>query len=282
MAYVGIADSSMRLATSFVSPAEVMPKAKAAVLKALEIDENIAEAHATLGKLKMDYDWDWEGAAHEFSRAFELEPESSTAHLWYGSYLDSLGRFDEALAENQRGLELNPLSLHIHVSIGFTLWLMHRYSEALESINEALDMDKNFPLAHLVQGFVKESNRDFSDAVASVEKACEIEDAPILLPYLGRAYAMAGRLAEATAIVDELQAQTSRRYFSPYSVALIHSALGLVDLAFDWLEKAYVDRDEGLCWLNVDPRLEHLHSDDRFKNLARRIFPPRASSSAAS
>jgi tetratricopeptide (TPR) repeat protein len=133
-----------------------------------------------------------------------------------------------------------------------------------------------------VLGFVKESNGDFSDAVASVEKAREIDDAPILLPYLGRAYAMAGREAEAMAIVDQLQAQTSRRYFSSYSVALILSALGSVDCAFDWLEKAYEDRDEGLCWLNVDPRLDHLHSDNRFKDLARRIFSPRASCSAAS
>ena len=276
MAYVGIADSSTRLATSFVLPTEVMPKAKKAVLKALEIDENIAEAHATLGKLKMDYEWDWEGAAQEFRRAFALKPEYATAHLWYSSYLNSLGRFDEALAENQQALELNPLSLHIRVSIGFTLWLMHRCGEALESINEAVEMDTNFPLAHLVLAFVKESNRDFSDAVANLEKAREIDDAPILLPYLGRAYAMAGREAEAMAIVDKLQAQTSRRYFSAYSVALILSALGAVDLTFDWLEKAYEYRDEGLCWLNVDPRLEHLHTDDRFKDLARRIFSPRA------
>jgi tetratricopeptide (TPR) repeat protein len=272
LAYVGMADSYTRLATSYISPAEGVPRAKAALSRALQINDNLAEAHATLGKLKMDYDWDWDGAEQEFRRAFQLKPDYATAHLWYGTYLESIGRLDDALIEKKRALELDPLSSHINVSLGSTLWLMHQWDEALETSRETIEMDDNFVPAHLLSGVANELSRNFPRSVANLEKACEIDHSPIILAGLGRAYSVAGRGEKAKAIIKKLQAQSRRGYVSPYSIALIMSGLGAIDTALDWLQKAYEGHDEWLFWLRVDPRLDQLRSYDRFKDLEGRVF----------
>ena len=276
VAYAGIAAAYFRLATTYLPPQEAFPKSKAAAMKALELDDRLSEAHATLGIVKMRCDWDWDSARQELERALEISPEYATGHQWYGVYLDSIGEFEEALREKRRALKLDPLSLSINVSIGTTFWMMRQTGEALRSAYEVLEMDKNFPTAHLLLGVTSELAGTSSQSIANMERACEIDDTPIFQAYLGRAYALSGLDDKATTIIDDLIAQSARRYFSAYGIALIQDGLGATEVTFDWLEKAYRDRDEFLCWLKVDPRFEHLRSDERFKDLLRRIFSNQA------
>jgi DNA-binding winged helix-turn-helix (wHTH) protein/Tfp pilus assembly protein PilF len=273
-AYAGLAGSYFRLSTSYWPPNVAYPKARAAVLTALELDETLAEAHAAFGIIKMRCDWDWSGARREFERALELNPDYPTAHQWYGNHLDSLGKFEDALREKRRALELDPLSLSINVSIATSYWLMGKVPEALRSIYDALEMDKNFPPALLQLGFVNELTGNLSQSIANFEQALEMDDAPTIEACLGRAYAVAGLTDKARAIIDSLKAQSARRYVSTYGLALITEALGSADETFAWLEKAYDDHDEFLCWLKVDPRLNSVRNDERFLDLVNRVFSP--------
>jgi DNA-binding winged helix-turn-helix (wHTH) protein len=271
IAYVGMADSYTRLATTHAAPAEMMPKAEAAVRQALRVDEGLAEAHASLGMLKMRRHWDWEGGRCELIRAIELKPDYATAHLWLGNYFDMRGDFENALAAKKRALKLDPLSLQINVSIASTLWLMRKNDEAMFRLRETLDMDQNFLSALVMLGFVNELSYDYRSAIANLERARSIDDAPVVQAYLGRAYAVAGERSKARAIISRLQKQPSRRFAAPYAMALIECGLGARDRALDCLESAYEAKDEWLVWLNVDPRLDHLRRTDRFRNLAGKL-----------
>lgn len=273
-AYAGLADSYFRLSTSYWPPKDAYPKAMAAVLKALELDETLAEAHAVLGIIKTRCDWDWIAAQRAFERAIEINPDYPTAHQWYGNYFDSLGRFEDALREKRRALELDPLSLSINVSIGTTYWMMEKAPEALGKIYDALEMDKNFLPAVLQLGFVNELSGNISQSIENLEQALEMDDSPTIHGCLGRAYALAGLKDKAEATIASLNAQSARRYVSAYVMALITQALGWTDETFTWLEKACEDHDEFLCWLKVDPRLNSLRTDPRFFDLVNRVFPP--------
>jgi tetratricopeptide (TPR) repeat protein len=244
----------------------------AAVLKALELDETLAEAHAVLGIIKTRCDWDWIAARKAFERAIEINPDYPTAHQWYGNYLDSLGRFEDALREKRRALELDPLSLSIHVSIGTTYWMMEKAPEALGKIYDALELDKNFLPAVLQLGFVNELSGNLSQSIDNLEQALEMDDSPTIQACLGRAYALAGLRDKAEAIIDSLKAQSARRYVSAYVLALTTQALGSADDTLAWLEKAYEDHDEFLCWIKVDPRLNSLRNDSRYFDLVNRVF----------
>jgi DNA-binding winged helix-turn-helix (wHTH) protein/Tfp pilus assembly protein PilF len=271
-AYAGLADSYFRLSTSYWPPKDAYPKAMAAVLKALELDETLAEAHAVLGIIKTRCDWDWIAARKAFERAIEINPDYPTAHQWYGNYLDSLGRFEDALREKRRALELDPLSLSIHVSIGTTYWMMEKAPEALGKIYDALELDKNFLPAVLQLGFVNELSGNLSQSIDNLEQALEMDDSPTIQACLGRAYALAGLRDKAEAIIDSLKAQSARRYVSAYVLALTTQALGSADDTLAWLEKAYEDHDEFLCWIKVDPRLNSLRNDSRYFDLVNRVF----------
>jgi len=271
-AYAGLADSYFRLSTSYWPPKDAYPKAMEAVLKALELDETLAEAHAVLGIIKTRCDWDWIAARKAFERAIEINPDYPTAHQWYGNYFDSLGKFEDALREKGRALELDPLSLSINVSIGTTYWMMEKAPEALGKIYDALEMDKNFLPAVLQLGFVNELSGNLSQSIDNLEQSLEMDDSPTIQGCLGRAYALAGLKDKAEAIIDSLKAQSARRYVSAYVLALITQALGSADDTFAWLEKAYEDHDEFLCWLKVDPRLNSLRKDPRYFDLVNRVF----------
>jgi tetratricopeptide (TPR) repeat protein len=247
-----------------------------AILKALELDETLAEAHAVLGIIKTRCDWDWTAAQKAFDRSIEINPYYPTAHQWYGNYFDTLGRFDDALREKKRALELDPLSLSINVSIGTTYWMMGNAPEALGKIYDALEMDKNFVPAVVQLGFVNELRGNTSQSIDNLEQAVEMDDSPTIQGCLGRAYAVAGLRDKAEAMINSLKAQSARRYVSAYVLALITPALGRTDDTFTWLEKACEDHDEFLCWLKVDPRLNSLRSDPRFFNLVNRVFLPQS------
>jgi TolB-like protein/Tfp pilus assembly protein PilF len=273
LAYAGLADSYFRLATVHMPPKEAYTKAKSALVKALEIDDLLAEAHAALGMVKLRCDWDWEGAREELTRALEIKPDYATAHQWYGTYLDATGQLEKGLERKKHALQLEPLSCSILISIGTSLWMMRRNAEAMSMAYEALELDRNFLTGHVLLNFVHDQNGNFQQSIVSMEKAHEIDDSPLVLAYLGRAYARAGVEDKAKAVIAELRALSERRYVSGYGVALILSALGEVDQAFEWLEKAYNDHDEMLYWLKSDVMLDHLRGDARFTRLVKTVFP---------
>ena len=267
LAYAGLADSYFRLSSQYLSPCLTLPKAKAAVLRALEIDSALPEAHALLGMVLMRYDWDWQGAECEFKKAIY-----SSAHQLYGVYLQSLGRFEEALHHIRLAQELDPLSLQIMVSLGMCLWAMRRYDEALKTLQETVEMDPYYYPTHLAIAVVQGQLGNFSEALEEFKKASQLNDIPLIMGFLGYAYAASGNVDEARRVLEEIQKQRNERYVSAYAIALVYAGLAEYDLAFEWLGIACEDRDEFLTWgLGIDPRLDGLRSDERYVQLMNRI-----------
>ncbi len=279
LAYSGLADTYDLLGASDASggmpPNEAMPKAKAAALKALEIDDTLAEAHVSLAHVKYYYDCDWAAAEREYKRAIELNPNYPTAHQWYAVYLMSAGRFDEALAQNRRAQELDPLSLPINMTLGWVLLNARQYDQSVEQLRKTLEMDPNFILTHHRLGLVYEQKGKYDEAIAEFRQVLNLSAGkPLGIAALAHAYALSGKRAEAQRTLAELQEISKRRYVSPASIALIYAALGDKDQAFAWLEKADKERDANLARLTVDPRFDSLRSDPRFVDLERRIGIP--------
>ncbi|MCA1837217.1 MAG: tetratricopeptide repeat protein [Actinobacteria bacterium] len=276
LAYAGLADSYIVLGSfgiSALAPSEAFPRAKEAATRALEIDETLAEAHASLAFCLESYDWNWAAACTEFKRAIELKPDCTTAHHWYGlEYLTAVGRLDEAYAEIKRAHELEPLSLSIHTDYGFLPYLMRQYDRAIEEYRKSLELDQGFVYTHWKLGLAYEQRAMYEEAIAEFQKAialsCGSAQAVVLL---GHAYAVSGRRTEALKVLDELNELSKRRYVSSYRVAAIHLGLGEKEQAFEWLERAYEEHDAWLVWLKVDPVLDDLHEDPRFADLMRRV-----------
>jgi TolB-like protein/thioredoxin-like negative regulator of GroEL len=271
LAYVGLADYYYRVSTTYLPPRKALPKARAAAVKALEIDDQLAEAHTSLAYTMMLYDWDWAGAEREFKRAIELKPGDATAHRWYGLYLVFMGRFDESLAEMERAYALDPLSLQVNVSLAAPFYFARRYERAMEQFHKTLEMDQNFWPAHYLLGWVYQERGEFADAVGEFQKAKALDDTPMILGGLGYAYAAAGKRSAAQKVLDELKGLSKKRYVSPYFVAIVHAGRGDKDQAMEWLERAYEDRSEMLAWLKVGPELDRLRADPRFADLMRRV-----------
>jgi DNA-binding SARP family transcriptional activator/Flp pilus assembly protein TadD len=276
LAYAGLAESYVVLGSFGVgalAPAEAFPRAREAATRALEIDGTLAEARAALAFALASYDWDWAAAQREFLRAIELKPACTTAHHWHGLiYLTAMGRLDEAFAEVRRAHELEPLSLNINTDFGFLPYLMRQYDRAIDEYREALELDQNFVYTHWKLGLAYEQKAMYEEAVEEFLKAVALSGGSAhALVLLGHTYAVSGRRREALKVLDELSELAQRRYFSPYRVAAIHLGLGETDRAFEWLERAYEERDSWLVWLKVDPVLDGLRSDPRFTNLLRRV-----------
>jgi DNA-binding SARP family transcriptional activator len=275
-AYAGLAESYVVLGSFGVgalAPAEAFPRAKEAATRALEIDGTLAEARAALAYALASYDWDWDAAQREFLRAIELKPACTTAHHWYGLiYLTAMGRLEEAFAEVRRAHELEPLSLNINTDFGLLPYLMRQYDRAIDEYREALELDQNFVYTHWKLGLAYEQKAMYEEAVEEFQRAIALSGGSAqALVLLGHTYAASGRRREALKVLDELGELTKRRYFSPYRVAAIHLGLGEQERAFEWLERAYEERDSWLVWLKVDPVLDGLRSDPRFKDLVRRV-----------
>jgi len=272
LAYTGLADSYYRLSNQHLSPRLTLPKAKAAAMRALEIDPTLPEAHASIAILKMRYDWDWQGAECEFEKAISLNPSYATAHQGYVSCLQSQRRFEEALHHIRLAQELDPLSLQIMVGWGILLWAMRRYDEALKKLQEAMDMDPYHYPAHLAVAIIHGQLGNFSEAFEEFKKASQLNDSPVIMGFLGYVYATSGKRDEAQRILEEMQKQQRERYVSAYAVALVYAGLAEYDLAFEWLGMACENRDEFLTWgLGIDPRLDALRSDQRYVQLMNRI-----------
>jgi TolB-like protein/Flp pilus assembly protein TadD len=276
LAYSGLADAYDLLGASDASggmpPHEAMPKAKAAALKALEIDDTLAEPHVSLAHVQYYYERDWPTAEREYRRAIELNPNYPTAHQWYAVYLMSAGRFNEAVAENRRAQELDPLSLPINMTLGWVLLNARQYDQSAEQLRKTLEMDPNFLLAHHRLGVVYQQQGKYDEAIAEFKQVLNLSPGkPLGIATLACAYALSGKRAEAQKGLAELRELSKQRYVSSFSIALIYAALGDKDQAFAWLGNADKERDANLARINVDPRLDTLRSDPRFVDLERRV-----------
>jgi serine/threonine protein kinase/tetratricopeptide (TPR) repeat protein len=273
LAYAGLADCYAVYNSYKVElPRQSGPKAKAAAAKALEIDNTLAEAHASLGMTRMSYEWDWVGAERDFQRAIELDPNYATAHHWYGICLSATGRSEQAIVSLQRAQQLDPVSLIINADIGLALHLARRYDEAIEQIRKAQELDPNFTAGRRHLGMAYEQKGMYAEAVAELQKAVNVSPgSPFALGSLGHAYAVSGDREKARQVLADLRELSRRRYVSPFDTAVIYAGMDDEDRAVEWLEKAFDDRSLEMIFLKVDPRFDSLRADPRFVNLLRRM-----------
>jgi TolB-like protein/tRNA A-37 threonylcarbamoyl transferase component Bud32 len=268
--YVGLASYYTTLPfLSDIPPAEVLPKARAALAHALELDENLSEAHAANGYIRAYYEWDWRGAEQEFRRALELRPNDADAYFSYSRFLASRRRLDEAIAQIGRAVELDPLSPSLQANRALLDYFAGRYDAAGSRLREILKSDSTDVTVKWGLALVDEQEGRLDEAIAILEPI----SATSLLrkSSLGHAYAVAGKTARARSVLGELRAQATRRYVPSYLFAVVHAGLGERDQALRYLERAYEERSTVLAYLQIDPRLATLRDDPRFLALARRL-----------
>jgi serine/threonine protein kinase/Tfp pilus assembly protein PilF len=271
LAYAGLADCYSGPPNNGLVPRkEGYPRAKEAALKALELDETLAEAHTALAFIQTDFDWDWPGAERESQRAIELNPGYARAHMVYGYHLYRLGRFQEGIAEEKRGLELDPLSLLDNRVLGQAFLAARQYDLAIEQFRKTLELDPNFAGGHQLLGEAYLRKSMYKEGLAEIEKELAIfPNSTPALSQLGYGYALEGRRAEAQKVLDQLNERSKQRYVSPANRAIIYVALGEKDKAFEWLEKGYEERS--VVAIKVSQVYDPLRSDPRFTDLLRRM-----------
>jgi TolB-like protein/Flp pilus assembly protein TadD len=276
LAYVGLADSYLLLSPyGAASPAESIPPARAALKKALDLDDSLAEAHAS-SSLLAALTFDSSRAITEAERAVELNPNYATAHHWLALPLMALGQFDRAIAEGKHAIELDPLSLIINADLGWIYFNGRRYDDAEAQARKALEMDSRFPLGHYYLGEALQFKGRPAEAIAEYQKAFELNHDPYSLAMLGQAYARNEQKDEARKVLAQLNEEVKSRYVPPYSFAIILVALGDKEGSIDKLEQAYRGGAESYLFLiKVDPLLDDLRGDPRFEALAEKIVPAR-------
>jgi len=273
-AHVGIADSYVVLGNfGTYRPKDIYPVAKAAALKALEIDGTLGEAHASLAQVHVNYDWDWPGAERAFNRAIELRPSYATAHHWYALYLAATGRFDRALVEIRHAQELDPRSAAIAANVGAVYFTARRYGEALTAIRTAAEINPQFRNTHLYQGWVLSLMGSHAEALPALRKADELSSGSDVTigAVLGYAYAKLGDREKALSIAAALTARHRVTYASPVWIALVHLGLGDRPKAIEWLETACEDRDGWLRVIKTAEFFDELRDSPRFAGVLRTI-----------
>ena len=275
-AYSGLADAYALLGDwqyAVMPPKEAFPKAKAAAIKALELDSSLSEAHNSLAFVLDGFDWDLDAGGKEFQRAIELNPGYATAHHWYAWHLTLLGRFDEAITEMRKAESLDPLSLIINADLAELLVIAHHYDESIALSRKTIEMDPNFALAHnqLAQAYLQKHM--YSEAVAELQKAVQLSgDSPTCLANLARAYVASGKRIEAVKLLNDLKRRTSTGSSNASEIAMMYASLGDTDQAMNWLEKGFEERfNPGVL---LRPGFDPLRSDPRFQQLVHRIGLP--------
>jgi TolB-like protein/DNA-binding winged helix-turn-helix (wHTH) protein/Flp pilus assembly protein TadD len=271
--YSGLADTYALLGDwqyAVMTPKEALPKAKAAAIKALELDSALGEAHNSLAFCLDGFDWDFDSAGKEFRRAIELNPGYATAHHWYAWHLSLLGRYDEALAEMRKAENLDPLSLVINADLAELLVLAHSYDESIQQSRKTIELDPNFGLAHnhLAQAYLQKHMND--EAVAELQKAVQLSGgSPTCIANLARAYVACDKRSEAEKLLIDLKKRSNSRLSLASEIAVIYVALGDKDQAIIWLKRGYEERfNPGVL---QRPGFDALRSDPRFEDLVRRI-----------
>lgn len=270
-AYAGLADSYNLLAyTGALPPQVAYPKATAAAMKALQLDDTSADAHTSLADIRSVYEWKWSEAEVEYRRAIELNSSYAIAHQWYASYLVAMGRPEQSVSEAKEALRLEPLSLAINSNLGWSYYLARRYEDAIAGWRATLEMDSDFGLAHLDLGRAYEQKNMYAAATSEMLKAIALcGETPSALAALGYSYAAAGQPTQTIAIVNRLKAMAETRYVPAYDIAVLYAGLGSKDEALHWLQMAYTERCGELLYIKVDPRLDNLRGDPRFVTLMR-------------
>jgi len=272
LAYVGLADSYRLLSLSGeMPPGEVLPKAKAAAQKAIDLDETLADAHAVLGFITFWYDWNWIEAENEFKHAIELSPNNADAHIFYANLLSNLGRHQEALAEAQKAVELDPLNLRTAALQAQFLLHAGKAADALAELQKTFEMDPNYWLAHLYTASAYIEKEMYPEAIDEANKARSLYESPRSASFLGFALARAGKTKEAMVELNGLLALSRKEYVSPYNIAMIYAGLGNADKAIDWLEKGIEVRDPRMTFLKVEPKWNSLRGDERFVSVMRQM-----------
>jgi TolB-like protein/DNA-binding winged helix-turn-helix (wHTH) protein/Flp pilus assembly protein TadD len=267
LAYAGLADSYVQLAGYGLVPmSQSHPRAREAATRALEIDNKLGEAHASLAFILTNYYWAWAEAEKRFQRSIELNPNYAMAHNWYAQYLSFLGRPDQAIGEAKRAQEIDPLSLFNNT--GFVFYLARQYDQAITASQKTLDLDPNFAVAHMIIGMSYVEKKMYEQSISELQKAKDNPDSRALLGYV---YAVAGKKSEARRILDELEQVSNEKYVASAPIAIIHIGLGDKDQALKWLEKAYDERLWEMGMLKVNPVFDPLRSDPRFVKLLTRI-----------
>ena len=272
LAYAGLADSyDVAPFYSVMTPKEAYPRAKAAAMKALEIDEGLAEAHTSLAHALWSYDWDWVGSERENRRSLDLNPNYATGHHWYSWFLQLMGRHDEAVREAQRALELDPLSLAINTQLGVAYYYGRDYDRAADQLRKTIELDPRYPMAHIYLGQCFEQLGELQDATLEFQKGLQAGEDPWLSASLIHAYGRSGRRVEAEEALQKLLEDARTKVVSPYFLGMAYAGLGDKEKAFEWLETAYRERVNWMPYLKVDPELDNLRTDPRFADLLRRV-----------
>jgi eukaryotic-like serine/threonine-protein kinase len=281
LAYAGLADAYTAIAGGwqYLPPSDSLPKAKAAAMKALELDDTLAEAHAALAYAVYYADWDWPSAEREFKRAIELNPNSAVSHDRYAECLKTRLRFNDSMVEARRAQELDPLSPEIVSQLGFVYLFTRRYDESIAQLQKALELNPNLPAirsslarTYAMKRMYPEAIVEF-DNIADEDKAVAPENQYVAAD-LGWVYAVSGRRADALKIAKEMMDMSLRSYVDFYQVAAIYAGLGEKDEAFRLLEKAYAEHSAVMPWLAIDVYFYEMHSDARFADLLRRVGLP--------
>jgi len=272
LAYAGRADCYILLAEYTVLPSDdALPQATAATTKALQLDDTLAEAHASLGAVKVDHEWDWQGAEKEFRRAIELNPSYATAHQWYAELLSQEGRHDEAIAEIKRAKELDPLSLIVNSIAGRILLFAGQSDGAIEQLHKTLEIDPNFSIANYDLGKAYLQKGMLSRAIEEFQRSVNLFRVSERDAALGYAYARAGQYTEARKVLRTYLQESKRTYVSWYGIAFIYAGLTDKDQAFACLEKAAKQHDVRLRDLKEEPLFVSMRSDPRFTLLLNRV-----------
>jgi len=278
LAYAGLSDCYAIISAEIfgtMPAAESSPKAKAAALRALEIDPTLAEAATSLATVKFNYDWDWNGAAEGFVGAIQRNPSYPTAYQRYSLYLMAMGRAQNSFDQINKARELDPLSISINFSLGWRLYMARQYDRAIQQLRNTLEMDPSYELPHLVLGLSYAQKGDFALAIPELRKAVELSHGtPLMVSALANVSARSGNKAEAERLLADLISESKRQYVSPYYLAVVYVGLGKPEESIDCLEKAFADRSNGLVFLKVEPELDDLRSNPRFVSLQQKLnFP---------
>lgn len=274
LAYSGIAEAYGFLASSTGgwSPHKAYPKAKAAALKALEIDDALGEAYCSLGFSRLLYDWDFDEAEKDFKKALELSPQFPNAHDGYGFFLKAAGRYKEAIQKGIQVQKLDPLSPFAHISLGYAYYFARDFEKAIEECNKALELDKYSTFAYRNLGLAYLQSGSLENAVNALSKAVTFSGGGFAFEsHLGFAYALTGKYKEAIEILENLREISKEKYVPAYSFAMLYLGLKDYDQTFEYLEKAFAERSGFLPFLKVEPMVDPLRKDSRFKDLVWRI-----------
>jgi eukaryotic-like serine/threonine-protein kinase len=278
LAHAGLADCYVLLGwNSYLPPKDAFPKGKAAAIAALQLDANLAEAHTSLAAVLWLYDWQWEAAQTEFLRSLELGPAYPTANHWYGEYVMTMGRPQEAMLRLKKSYDLDPLSLIINDAMAWHLYFNRRYEEAIQQLRRTVELDPNYPVTYWILGVLLRTTGHYQPAITEGEKAVSLSGgSPLMRAALAHTLGAAGRTTEARQILADMTEVAKYKYVAPYFFAGIHIGAGEPERAMDYLEKCYEEHSHWLIYIDKDPALDGIRGDQRFQKLLRQVGIPSA------